>query len=399
MNVEVISFPIFFMNNRPVAILGAGLMGTAIAAAHLKAGISVVLYDPVPLAREQAPRRIVDECSLQQANTDSLRLLSLKADLEEVAQSSFIIETIPEKLKLKQKLYRNLAKFLPDNALLLSNTSTIAIAALAEATPDPRNFCGFHFFHPVRERSLLEIIPGRSTSSETLEHARQLALAIGKQPITVGDGPGFLVNRLLNPYLSEALVLLEEGVPLLQIERAATNFGMQMGPFRIMDEIGLDVTLHGGWVLHKAFPERVLASPILLEMVRRGLLGRKCGRGFSLYDSTASWNGTGSVNKELHDIYNATPISVPDEEIVDRLFLGMLLEACRCLEDDIVPGFAEVDLAVVHGLGFPAARGGLSSWAQQMDQEVLQEKLILLEKRFGPRFRPAGPFFTLSSES
>ncbi len=238
--------------------------------------------------------------------------------------------------------------------LLFTNTSTIAIGELAAAAPDPGRFCGFHFFHPVRERSLVEIIPGRSTNPTTIAVARNHAEKIGKKPIVVGDGPGFLVNRLLHPYLNGSLALLEEGVPLEWIEQVATEFGMLKGPFRIMDEIGLDVTLHGGWVLSRAFPERAVESKILVEMVARGLHGRKTGAGFFLYDSPTNWGDTGAVNREFITTFIKNHRNAAREEIVDRLFHGMYLEALRCVEDGVVQHLDEASFAAIHGLGFPA---------------------------------------------
>lgn len=352
--------------NVPVAILGAGMMGSAIAAANLRCAIPVVLFDSVEAALESAPRRIAEELGLQGVPFDE-SLLRVSNDLGEIVSLPILIETITEKIKAKQKLYKNIERSAKNRTpLLFSNTSTISITKLAESlSPDWQGrFCGFHVFHPVRKNSLLEIIPGDQTVSETVEAARRHALRIEKQPITVGDGPGFLVNRILNPYLSSALQLFEEGVDIQRIDRVATDFGMRMGPFRIMDEIGLDVVLHAGWVLFKAFPDRVPNSSLLLALVENGRLGRKTGRGFMLYPNSTSWDGDGKPDPELpiKQISTNPQTDKSDEEIRQRLFFSMYEEALRCLSDGIISDPADADLASVHALGFPVEKKGIVSW-------------------------------------
>jgi 3-hydroxyacyl-CoA dehydrogenase len=276
------------------AILGAGMMGTAIAAAHLRCGLPVMLYDSAETALQTAPMRIADELRLQNVPMNDA-LLTCTETLDNIIACPIVIETIPEKLNAKRKLYQKLTAGRSADGYLFSNTSTISISSLAQQLPPDwqARFCGFHFFHPVRQRSLVEIVASKQTDESTLESAKEHAGRIGKRFIVVGDSPGFLVNRLLNPYLSSALVLLEQGVDLQRIERVALQFGMKMGPFRIMDEIGLDVVLHAGWVLHKAFPDRTPQSPILLQLIEQGKLGRKTGHWFMRYTQKTSWEGEG----------------------------------------------------------------------------------------------------------
>lgn len=356
-----------------VAILGAGMMGTAIAAAHLRCGFSVLLYDSVDLSLQTAPQRIAQELQLQK-ETFNKSCLELIQNIEEVHSCPIIIETITEKRKLKQKLYQYLQQTAKgQTSYLFSNTSTISISGLAEVLePDWRQqFCGFHFFHPVRQRSLIEIIAGESTVPETITRAREHAYQIEKQSIVVGDHSGFLVNRILNFYLNSALMLLEEGVALDRIEDIATKFGMKMGPFRIMDEIGLDVVFHAGWVLYKAFPERIHNSQVLLKLVEDGYLGRKTGRGFMLYPHQVSWEGEGIPNPDLPSILatnsnsnfnsNSDP-NISDDKIVQHLFVPMYEEAIRCRDDGVINDLAIADFASVHALGFPPEKGGIVSW-------------------------------------
>ncbi len=355
-----------------VAVLGAGMMGAAIAAAHLRCGVSVRIYDSVPAALHSTPQRVAEELRLQNVPFDPAMLDchdDLRTLLRDAGPAPILIETITEKLRAKHKLYRQVVESAPEGTEpgLFSNTSTIAIRTLAEPLDDDHRarFLGFHFFHPVRQRSLLEIIPSRYTNPETLETAKRHALRIEKQPIIVADGPGFLVNRILNPYLTTALQLLEGGVDPQRIERLATDFGMKMGPLRIMDEIGLDVVLHSGWVLFKAFPDRVPQSPLLLNLIDLGRLGRKTGRGFMLYPNATSWNGDGVPDHELPLPPNKELREITDEEIIDRLFRSMHDEACRCLADGIVANPADIDLASIHALGFPEEKLGVYTWGKQ----------------------------------
>lgn len=351
------------------------MMGIAISAAHLRCGIPVVLYDIDSETLLTAPQRVAEELRLQGEMFDP-RLLFCTGSLNSTLLSPVLIETISEKLRAKQRLYQQLQSasdeytaqtgFEPRPSLF-SNTSTISISALAERM-NPfwrRRFCGFHFFHPVRQRSLLEIISGKETMSQTIEAARQHALRIEKQPVQVQDGPGFLVNRILNPYLVQALSLLSEGIPMRRIESLATGFGMKMGPFRIMDEIGLDVVLHAGWVLFKAFPDRVPNSPLLVHLVERGRLGRKTGRGFMLYPNTVSWDGASQPDPEIESLLSKqgiSPSDLSDDEMIKRLFFSMYEEALRCLEDGVIDDPDDADLASVHALGFPSEKGGIARW-------------------------------------
>lgn len=415
-----------FDANRPTAIAGAGLMGRSIAAAFLRVRLPILLYDTAPDALAAAPGRIADELALQLAGTErpsdieraeaARRVESLLETTENPAdlnRADVIIETIIEKLKVKQRFYRSLAPLLSGKKLLLSNTSTIQITDLAEGLAEtaaltPERFCGFHFFHPVRKRSLLEIIRGRATSDETLHRAACLARRIEKRPIHVNDGPGFLVNRLLNPYLDEAMAILCEGVPLERIESVCRRFGMEIGPFRILDEIGLDVAMHSGWTFYKSFPENIASPDLLPAMIASGRLGRKNGRGFFLYETGASWDGDGRPDASLSELIRNVsrfseaetlyaesggeriPLNGPnlsDEMIALRIFAGVLLEAGRIVADRIVPDAADADRALIFGLGFPRDKGGITFWADSLGSEKIAALARLLAP-LGQKFSP-----------
>jgi len=331
-----------------VSILGAGQMGIALAATFLKHGFSVRLFDVSNEAVRSAKDRVSVE--LQSHNVSESSNFEDKFlctnELHNVVETSVILETIIEKKRTKQKLYQQLFTVLDENTLFLTNTSTISINQLAESVIFPERFCGFHFFHPVRERPLVEIVRGKQTSTATLEQAKLLAQKIEKRAILVNDGPGFLVNRLLNPYLAQALQLLADGESLRRVDAVAEQFGMALGPFRMIDEIGLDVVLHGGWVLHKAFPDRILPSPVLLELIENGHLGRKTGRGFYRYDIT---------QEDVCSIPSGQQ-AVSNEMILERLIGGMKQEADRLLDEKITDSKEDIELAVKLGLGFPKNR-------------------------------------------
>ncbi|MDR2172345.1 MAG: 3-hydroxyacyl-CoA dehydrogenase family protein [Planctomycetaceae bacterium] len=346
-----------------VGIIGVGMMGASIAAAHLRVGAPVLLYDNSAESLLSASGRIAEELRLQNSSYDA-SLLETTSDLSSVRGLRVIIETIPEKLRLKHRLYRELQKLFAggaDDIFIFSNTSTISIAALSAVfLPELRlRFCGFHFFHPVRQRSLVEIVSGVETAVETIEFACCHAERLGKRRIVVNDGVGFLVNRILNAYLFSALSLFEAGVLMERIERVAVEFGMKMGPFRIMDEIGLDVVLHAGWVLMQAFPERVLNSDILLNLVERRQLGRKTGRGFMIYDSKTQWDGNGTPDKDIIVTKNIDD-KISDDQIIKILFGNMRKEALRCYEDGVINNLADADMAAVLALGFPESKGGIT---------------------------------------
>jgi 3-hydroxyacyl-CoA dehydrogenase len=349
------------------AILGAGMMGTAIAAAHLRCGLPVVLYDSVHAALQTAPKRIARELQLQNISLPH-DILTCTGNLDDVTDCPIILETIPEKIKAKQGLYQKLTANRKPKGFLFTNTSTISISLLSEHLPAEwqRRFCGFHFFHPVRQRSLVEIAAGKQTDAVTLEAAKEHTRLIDKRPIVVGDAPGFLVNRLLNPYLSSALMLLEQKADLQRIERVATQFGMKMGPFRIMDEIGLDVVLHAGWVLYKAFPHRTPQSPILLRLIEQGKLGRKTGQGFMFYSQQASWDGEGMPDPQ----FASSDDTISDSEIVRRLFVPMYEEAVRCYTEGIIQDISSADVASIEALGFPADKGGIVTWGSIIYQTL-----------------------------
>jgi 3-hydroxyacyl-CoA dehydrogenase/enoyl-CoA hydratase/3-hydroxybutyryl-CoA epimerase/3-hydroxyacyl-CoA dehydrogenase/enoyl-CoA hydratase/3-hydroxybutyryl-CoA epimerase/enoyl-CoA isomerase len=381
---------------RQLGVVGAGLMGTAIAAAAVRCGFPVALADSDPEALSGAAGRIAralaDEGSAPGQKTADLvaRLVTPTRQSARIAGCDLIIESVVENVSVKHAVYAWLSPALTDRTILASNTSTIPIGRLAARVRAPGRFCGVHFCHPVRHRPLVEIVRGPETTDQTTAAAVELAKAIEKMPIVVEDGPGFVVNRLLMPYLSEALELLLDGATLNQVEEAATRFGMAMGPLGMLDEIGLDVALKSGVVLREAFPDRTITSPLLIALVKAGLLGKKSGAGFFTYSGEPPSKGPARANPQVDGIvarWARCARRIDRGQIIDRLMLPMVLEATRLIDERRVRDPRDIDLAVLFGLGFPAARGGLLYWADSLGTDRLLQRLGSLAP-LGERVRP-----------
>jgi 3-hydroxyacyl-CoA dehydrogenase/enoyl-CoA hydratase/3-hydroxybutyryl-CoA epimerase/3-hydroxyacyl-CoA dehydrogenase/enoyl-CoA hydratase/3-hydroxybutyryl-CoA epimerase/enoyl-CoA isomerase len=298
-----------------------------------------------------------------------------------------VIEAVVESPEVKKQIYARLEPQLREKAILASNTSTIPITRLAEGLKRPADFCGIHFFNPVRKMPLVEVIRGKQTSDETVATAVTYAKSIGKSPIVVNDGPGFLVNRLLLPYMNEAIELLLDGAEVSAIDKASRNFGMPMGPITLFDVVGLDTAFYAGRVMYDAFPDRIMVSPVLPVLIKAGRLGQKTGAGFFKY---APGKDRGEADPTLAKYL--TPMirgqqKFSQEQITARLFLPMLLEATRLLEDKIVRDVRDVDLGLIFGLGFPPFKGGLLFWADTIGAAKVLEMLKPLEGQ-GERWKP-----------
>jgi 3-hydroxyacyl-CoA dehydrogenase len=364
-----------------VGIVGAGMMGRAIATAHVECLLPVVLSDVNETALAEAATAVAAESSAAVASQgQSASALVRAAGLTEVAQCDLVLESIVESLPAKQRLFAELQPRVNNRTIVASNTSTIAIGRLAEGFVDASRFCGVHFLHPVRQRPLVEIVRGPRTGDEIIVAAVAHVKRIGRIPIVVADGPGFLVNRLLFPYLGAALELLQEGAAIEAIEQAATDFGMAMGPLRLMDEIGLDTTLQAAWVLAAAFPDRIVSSPLLVSMVKAGRLGQKTCAGFYAYEASPGPVAAGpaeTVVREMAARWFAPQPAPSRESIAWRLVLPMLLEATRVLDEGKVREARDVDLASVFGLGFPGEKGGLLRWADSLGAQSIVNMLRL----------------------
>lgn len=388
-------------------VLGAGIMGQGIASANVKRGIPVALGDISAESVGRGVQGILSEASFNKKTRgpDVQKALELTPLVNgtmsdsELASSDIVIEAIYENAEAKRELYDRLEPQLGEQAILCSNTSTIPITELAANLKHPDRFCGLHFFNPVRKMPLVEVIRGEKTSEETIATAVAYAKRIKKSPIVVGDGPGFLVNRVLLPYMNEALLLLEAGASIKAVDRAATKFGMPMGPVTLYDTVGLDVAVHAGEVMKNAFPDRVEPSEILPAMLAADRRGKKNGKGFFDYVTDKKGRQKGQPSDAVEKIIQSA-IRNPqsDIDLTDRLFLPMLLEATRLIEDGIVTDVRDVDLGLIYGIGFPPFRGGLFFWADTVGTAAIVEKLKPYAE-LGKRFEPTDMLLELAKDN
>lgn len=388
-------------SERPIdtaGVIGAGIMGQGIAAANVKRGVRVLLSDSRPDALAGGVAGVVREASYNKVTRavdadlaiERAAMVTAVAEIARLADADVVVEAIVENAEVKRTVFAEVEPHLSDTAILCSNTSTIPITELAKGLKHPERFCGLHFFNPVRKMPLVEVIRGEQTSNETVERMTAYARRIGKTPVVVNDGPGFLVNRLLSPYMNEAALLASEGVPFKEIDRAAKSFGMPMGPLELHDVVGLDTCLHAGRVMHAAFSDRIVPAPVLERLVGADRLGQKNGRGF--YDWAPGKAGKPpkrlpSTEAEALAKGEGGGGKAADTELADRLLLPMLVEATRAIEDGIVTDPRDVDLALIMGIGFPPHRGGLFFWADTLGANAIVEKLESL-RTLGKRYEP-----------
>lgn len=341
-------------------VIGAGVMGSGIAHTLASRGVRVLMTDVSndSLARglerihglvsDATRRRLVTQVQ----GRDTLDRISTTHVKVPLNRHHLIIEAATENMELKKKIFADLAARVSDDTILATNTSALSIAELARSVPHPERVIGLHFFNPVHRMPLVEIITLPETSADVLATAVSFVQKLGKTPVVVKDSPGFLVNRILVPYLMEAVRLHQSGVPVKDIDDAMLEFGMPMGPMRLLDEIGLDVAAHVARTLATAFPDRFPNSDALDKMVSAGHLGRKSGEGFYKYE-----NGK--------EIAPATHTDLPKHESIQtKLALLISQEAMRCFKEGIARSADDIDLAMVLGTGYPPFRGGPVTFAR-----------------------------------
>ncbi len=378
-----------------VGVLGAGQMGAGIATAHARSGIPTAMVDVDAARIADGMRRASDvvtgRMKIGRATTADLQALlstlSASTSHQVFSDCDVVVEAVTENEELKTALYRQLSTALRKDAILATNTSTISITRMAEAWPDPARFVGMHFFLPVDRMQLVEVIRGKRTSDETVVTIVELAKRIKKTPIVVNDCAGFLVNRILLPYMTEALALLVEGASMDAIDRVATKFGMPVGPIALQDMVGLDTSCFAGKVLAAAYSDRALKITLLDDLIAAKRLGKKSGAGFRKFAGTKGKPSDDPAFAPFLEKHRTSKREVTDQEIEDRLFLSMLLEAVRTLEEGIVREPAHVDMGLILGVGFPPFRGGILRWCDTVGAAPLVDrasKYTSLGKRFEP---------------
>ncbi|MBV8213541.1 MAG: enoyl-CoA hydratase/isomerase family protein [Verrucomicrobia bacterium] len=373
-----------------VLVVGAGLMGSGIAQWLSARGLNVVLKDigPEPLGkglqaidrvyRDAVKRKILTEVDAR-AGFD--RILPIYDDVP-LTNVDLAIEAAVEKLDLKKQLFSQLEPKIPNTLLIASNTSGLSIDAIADGLAHPEKVVGVHFFNPVHRMQLVEIVRGSRTSETVLAMAVQFVKSIGKLPVLVKDSPGFLVNRILLPYLVEAIRIFSEGHSVESIDRAILDFGMPMGPLRLNDEVGLDVSQHVGSDLAARVPHLPPLNNILPRMVEKGWLGKKSGAGFYVYRDQSE-----SPNPELKQFQPSIEPTNADQ-LTDRLIFTMVNEAARVLEEKVVTEPADVDFGMIMGTGWAPFRGGPLKYADSVGISTVVSRLNHLAGKFGEHFKP-----------
>ncbi len=389
-----------------IGIVGAGVMGGGIAHLAASKGVEVRLRD---LRHEAVAQALSHAHGLFEKGVKRRKTTRREADraLERISGGTtwagfgridLAVEAVVERLDVKRSVLREIEDEAPVEAVLTTNTSTLSIDAMAGTLERPENFCGMHFFNPVHRMPLIEVIRGSESSDQAVATVYRLALDLGKVPVVVADGPGFLVNRILAPYMNEAGHLLDEGATVEEIDRAATRFGLPMGPLRLVDEVGIDVTRHAGEVLHEAFGDRMRPARALVALGETDRLGRKAGRGIYLYEEGKEKGVDPEVYALLGSAARGAGHTVSEAEIRARLILMMINEAARTLEDRIVETAAAVDLAMIMGTGFPPFRGGLLRFADEIHPRSLVERLDRYADSLGSRFEAASLLRRLARE-
>jgi len=360
-----------------IHVIGAGMMGGDIASWCVLQGLKVTLQDQsaevVAAAVKRAAVLFDKKLYTPRARQEAMDRLIPDLRGDGVQQADIVLEAIIENLEIKQGLYQSIEPKMKAGAILATNTSGIPIDALAEKLAQPQRLVGIHFFNPVAKMKLVEIVAGKTTDDATLHIANAFVTRIRRLPLPVKSSPGFLVNRILMPYLMEAIQMVEEGIKPEAVDQAALDFGMPMGPITLADRVGLDICLAVANDLSEISSDKV--PTYLSQWVQEGRLGLKSGEGFYRYKQ-----GRALKSKNIHDLkYH--------KDVPNRLILRIANEATRCLREEIVADEDLLDAGMVFGTGFAPFRGGVMKYIATEGKEKISEKLEYLEQEYGARFK------------
>lgn len=371
-----------------LGVIGAGLMGSGIAQVSSQAGYNVVLKDQTLELAAKGKANIYQEVTKRVGKglsaferDEVIGRVTPVTDYSLFKHVTLTLEAVLETLETKQAVLREVEAVVPEGHVFATNTSSIPIHQIAQAAQHPEAVLGMHYFSPVPKMPLLEIIKTDQSADWALATAMDVGLKQGKTPIVVGDAPGFYVNRILFPYIDEALKLLQEGATVDAVDEAMTAFGFPVGPLKLLDEVGIDVGAHVTDVIAPLFAKRDIQMVALSdEILKAGLKGRKSGKGFYTYDD----GKTQGVNAEIYKYFSSERKTVPKSEIQERLFLAMLNEAVYCLQEGVIASARDGDVGAVFGIGFPPFLGGPFFY---MDQQGAVHVLERLNKLKGAKFK------------
>jgi 3-hydroxyacyl-CoA dehydrogenase/enoyl-CoA hydratase/3-hydroxybutyryl-CoA epimerase len=384
-----------------VGVLGAGVMGGGIAQIVAdKTDAEVRMRDIAMKAigggmkaaakvwKKKVDRRRMTRGEMQR----KLARITGTTDWSGFSRADVVIEAVVENLNIKRQVLSEFEALAKPGAIFATNTSTIPITQIAAQSAHPENVVGMHFFNPVDRMPLVEIIRGEKTSEQAMVTTAALARKLGKTVVYCNDGPGFVVNRILGPYMNESAFLLEEGNSIESLDKAMLDFGMPMGPMALLDEVGIDVAAKVAGILSEAFGARMEKSGVVEKLYADGRHGKKNGKGLYLYDGGKRQGPDASVYKTLGI---RAPHAADEKAVVERMLLAMINEASLILDEKIVASAGELDLAMIMGTGFPPFRGGLLRYADSLGLPYVVSRLDALSA-IGPRFRPNAPLEKLA---
>ncbi len=385
---------------KKVGMLGGGIMGTGIVNVLLKGGFKVALWEINAEALEKAVASIrktfdypIKIKKMTPADLDSLIHNQLKTttSLEDLKDADLVIEAVLEDMQVKQEIWKKLEIICRADSIFATNTSALPISEMASILADPGRMIGTHFFNPAHRMQLLEVICAAKTSDHTLATIVAFSRVIKKIPIVVNDGPGFYVSRQLGGLIGGAVYLSADGVDGAAIEEATTGFGMPMGPATLADLTGIDINYHVNKTFEKRLGQRYKVHPLTELIYQTGCFGRKTGAGYFDYSGDQPVPNPKIVNvvkKYLQD-NRISPREMSKDEIIEAMLALGINEAALMIEEGICDRPQDMDLAMIYGTGFPPYRGGILRYADKWGLKNVYQKLVDLEKQYGPRFKPA----------
>ena len=387
-----------------IAVIGAGTMGAGIAQRCAARNHNVILKD---ISKEALAKglaaigKVFAGASKRRSitRTDAARGMDRVHPTHHnipLGNIDMVIEAATENMDTKKRIFAGLESSMNDSAILATNTSALSITELAESTSRPANVVGVHFFNPVHLMQLVEIVVGRDTSPETVGRTLKFVQQLGKMPVVTRDTPGFAVNRILMPYLTEAGHLADAGASVSNIDESMLDFGMPMGPLRLIDEVGIDVADHVAQFFGASFGERLPAPDSLGKMVKENLLGRKTSRGFYVYKGKAD----PTINSTIESFSKSNDAAhLGRDELQERMVLMMLNEAARCMEEEVVSAPEDIDFAMIMGTGFAPFRGGPLRYTDKLGATHVVNRLEHYTTTHGIRFEPCDALKTMAAEN
>ncbi|KAJ8766238.1 hypothetical protein K2173_022297 [Erythroxylum novogranatense] len=388
---------------KKVAVLGGGLMGSGIATALILSNYPVILKEVnekfleagIGRVRANLQSRVKKGKMTQEKFEKTISLLKGVLDYESFRDVDLVIEAVIEDVSLKQKIFSDLEKYCPPHCILSSNTSTIDLNLIGERSKSQDRIIGAHFFSPAHVMPLLEIVRTKTTSPQVIVDLLDVGTKIKKTPVVVGNCTGFAVNRMFFPYTQAAMLLVERGTDLYQIDKAITKFGMPMGPFRLADLVGFGVAVATALQYLENFPERTYKSliiPLMQEDKRAGEASRK---GFYLYDDKRKASPDPEIKNYIEKARSISDVAIDpklaklsEKDIVEMAFFPVVNEACRVLDEGIAVKAADLDIASIMGMGFPPFRGGVFFWADSLGSKYIYSRLEEWSRAYGGFFKP-----------